>query len=275
MRTARACRLGSWNGTKLFPLCSSTRATAWNGSPKTSTTSHAEEGRIPLDLSAHRVGDLIWAATDAARATYQLKGVNLVVDTDRTAGIVVNVDPQRFGQITANLLDNARRHTPAGGSVSVGGLPLDAEVAIRFTDTGDGIPPGQVPHVFERFYRGDTARDRAHGGSGIGLTISKALADALGGSLTATSPGAGKGSTFTVTLPASPAGRSTRQPTTPAVPGAGRIMPRRPAPPLPGRRRCLNPRGSRGQREPRPLLVHDRLHPRDARLRLAPGTWRP
>lgn len=196
--------------------------------------SRAEEGRIPLDLRPSRVGDLIWAGTDAARASYQLKGVNLVVETDRAAGMTVDVDPQRFGQITANLLGNALRHTPAGGTVSVRGRPVDGEVAIRFTDNGDGIPSGQLPHVFERFYRGDTARDRAHGGSGIGLTISKALADALGGSLTATSPGPGKGSTFTVTLPATSLGRSTRHPTTAAVPAVGRTVLRRSSSPSSG-----------------------------------------
>lgn len=202
--------------------------------------SRAEEGRIPLDLRPSRVGDLVWAARDAARAAYRLKGVNLVVDALPAAGVTVDVDPQRFGQITANLLGNALRHTPAGGSVSVAALPVGAEVAIRVTDNGDGIPSEQLPHVFERFYRGDTARDRAHGGSGIGLTISKALADALGGSLTATSPGPGKGSTFTVTLPTRSAARSapptTAAPTNEAAAAttAARTGPRRSTPPSPG-----------------------------------------
>ena len=163
--------------------------------------SRAEEGRIPLDLRPCRVADLVWAAADAARAAYQLKGVNLVVDAEPAAGTTVSVDPQRFGQIGANLLGNALRHTPAGGTVTVAALLVDAEVAIDVRDNGDGIAAEQLPHVFERFYRGDTARDRAHGGSGIGLTISKAVADALGGSLTAASRGLGHGSTFTVTLP--------------------------------------------------------------------------
>ena len=163
--------------------------------------SRAEEGRIPLDLRPCRVADLVWAAADAARAAYQLKGVNLVVDPEPAAGTTVSVDPQRFGQIGANLLGNALRHTPAGGTVTVAAVPVDAEVAIDVRDNGDGIAAEQLPHVFERFYRGDTARDRAHGGSGIGLTISKAVADALGGSLTASSRGLGHGSTFTVTLP--------------------------------------------------------------------------
>ncbi|WP_343989776.1 HAMP domain-containing sensor histidine kinase [Terrabacter terrae] len=200
--------------------------------------SRAEEGRIPLDLRPSRVGDLVWSAADAARAAYQLKGVNLVVDADPAAGLTVDVDAQRFGQISANLLGNALRHTAAGGTVTLAALRVDAEVDIRVTDNGEGIPPEQLPHVFERFYRGDTARDRAHGGSGIGLTISKALADALGGSLTAASPGTGEGSTFTVTLPITSIGRPPRPTTTEAATeaatAAGRTGARRSTPPSPG-----------------------------------------
>ncbi|MER7071908.1 HAMP domain-containing sensor histidine kinase [Terrabacter sp. NPDC000476] len=201
--------------------------------------SRAEEGRIPLDLRPCRVGDLVWAGADAARAAYQLKGVNLVVDVERASGVSVDVDPQRFGQITANLLGNALRHTPAGGTVSVTAFRDEAEAAIRVTDNGDGISPEQLPHVFERFYRGDTARDRAQGGSGIGLTISKALADALGGSLTATSPGPGEGATFTVTLPTASDGPGTRH-VTPAA--ASQDAPTPEAPPGPRHRTPTPPR---------------------------------
>jgi signal transduction histidine kinase len=86
------------------------------------------------------------------------------------------------------------RHTPAGGIVTLSAaVPSaadeDDEVGIVVTDTGEGIPSEQLPHVFERFYRGDTARTRDTRGSGIGLTIAKAIVDAHGGSLSATSPG--------------------------------------------------------------------------------------
>ena len=185
--------------------------------------SRAEEGRIPLNLRPSRVGDLVWVAADAARAAYQLKGVNLVVDVDRAAGLRVDVDVQRFGQIIANLLGNALRHTPEGGTVLVVAFRDRAEVVFRVTDNGDGIPAEQLPHVFERFYRGDTARDRTQGGAGIGLTISRALADALGGSLTASSPGPGQGSTFTMTLPTTSTGRGVRH-TTLATPEAAAII---------------------------------------------------
>jgi signal transduction histidine kinase len=118
----------------------------------------------------------------------------------------VDVDAERIGQVMANLLGNALRHTPAGGTVTVGAdIPLaaaeDGEVVILVGDTGEGISAEQLPHVFERFYRGDTARSRDSGGSGIGLTIAKALVDVHGGSLRASSPGKGHGSIFAMTLP--------------------------------------------------------------------------
>ncbi|HSN44388.1 MAG TPA: sensor histidine kinase, partial [Propionibacteriaceae bacterium] len=106
------------------------------------------------------------------------------------------------GQVLANLLSNALRHTPEGGTVTISVRPDGADTAIDVTDTGDGIDPAHLPHLFERFYRSDSARDRDHGGTGVGLTISQGIARAHGGNLTATSAGPGRGATFTLTLPA-------------------------------------------------------------------------
>lgn len=104
-----------------------------------------------------------------------------------------------------NLLTNALRHTPPGGQVSIRVARRGANsVLIEVVDTGGGMTAEQLGHVFERFYRGDTARDRDHGGSGIGLTISRALMEAHGGTLTATSPGPGEGAVFTIGLPLLP-----------------------------------------------------------------------
>ena len=115
------------------------------------------------------------------------------------------VDRQRFGQVMSNLLSNALRHTPAGGQVRISVHRQGASTAlIHVADDGEGIPPGQLGHIFERFYRGDAARSRDNGGSGIGLTISKALIEAHGGTLTATSPGPGRGAVFALRLPLSP-----------------------------------------------------------------------
>jgi signal transduction histidine kinase len=161
--------------------------------------SRAEEGRITLSPDAHDVRRLLAAAVGAAREAYADRGVELVVQAEEAA---LWVDEQRFAQVMANLLDNALRHTPTGGRVRISALPERDIVTITVADTGDGITADQLPRVFERFYRGDTARDRRDRGSGIGLTISRALVEASGGSLTASSDGVGKGATFTMTLPA-------------------------------------------------------------------------
>ncbi|MGK7223435.1 sensor histidine kinase [Kocuria flava] len=169
--------------------------------------SRAEEGRINLDRTEQSVGELIRAAAEAHREAYAAKGVDLDIDADGPAldESAVDVDRQRMGQVMGNLLSNALRHTPPGGQVKISTAAENSEgIAVRVTDTGDGIRTEQLPHIFERFYRGDTARDRDHGGSGIGLTISKALVEAHGGTLTATSPGPGAGAAFTVELPRHP-----------------------------------------------------------------------
>jgi len=165
--------------------------------------SRAEEGRIDLDRAEHPVGELVRAAAEAHREAYTVKGVTLTVDADDAE--VVTVDRQRMGQVLGNLLTNALRHTPPGGTVTVRATTHGPRrLAIQVADTGDGIAGKHLSQVFERFYRGDTARDRDHGGSGIGLTISKALTEAHGGTLTATSPGPGQGAVFTVELPRHP-----------------------------------------------------------------------
>jgi signal transduction histidine kinase len=133
---------------------------------------------------------------------YQAKGVRLV--TDIAPGLPeLSLDPERMGQVLGNLLDNALRHTPPGGTVTISATnsPATGGAKLSVADTGDGIPAEHLAHVFERFYRADAARDRAHGGSGIGLAIAKALAEAHGGQLTVTSPGTGQGSTFQILLP--------------------------------------------------------------------------
>jgi signal transduction histidine kinase len=112
----------------------------------------------------------------------------------------ISADPDRIGQVLAGLLANALRHTPPGGRVTVTAQPAACGVRITVTDTGDGIAAEHLPHLFDRFYRADAARDTARGGSGIGLTIARALVSAHGGTITAAS--AGPGACFTITLPA-------------------------------------------------------------------------
>lgn len=160
----------------------------------------AEEAGTVLHRGPSGVGELVAAAASAVGERYHAKGVALNVSVQQDLSPVL-VDPHRISQILGNLLDNALRHTPPGGTVTVVTTPGHGNVAIQVADTGDGIAAEHLPHVMERFYRVDSARDRDHGGSGIGLAIAKALAEAHGGELTPTSDGPGTGATFTLTLP--------------------------------------------------------------------------
>ncbi len=161
----------------------------------------AEEDRLGLRPETVTVADLAWAVHNEMRDRYAQKGANLVIDTARGAAIKVSVDRRRITQALINLLANALRHTPTGGTVTITTGHTRDRVTIAVSDNGDGIPPGQLPRIFERFYRGDTARSREQAGSGIGLTITKAIIDAHHGTITAASDGPGRGSTFTITLP--------------------------------------------------------------------------
>jgi len=164
--------------------------------------SRAEEHQLDLHPLPTAPADLVRTAVAAARPRYEAKQVGVTAEIDADLP-VVHADPERMGQVLGNLLDNALRHTPPGGQVQVcAGRDPDG-VILSVRDTGAGIAAEHLPHLFERFYRADTARDRDHGGSGIGLAIVRALVDGHGGRVTATSDGPGTGATFTVTLPAS------------------------------------------------------------------------
>jgi signal transduction histidine kinase len=162
--------------------------------------SRAEEN--PRDLNLRRVAatDLAAAAVAAARPRFAAKGVTLHEPAGGAAADLT-VDPERMGQVLGNLLDNALRHTPPGGTVTVGVDRAPTAVTITVADTGEGIPAEHLPHVFERFYRVDAARDPGRGGSGVGLAIARAIVAAHGGRLAAASAGTGTGTTFTITLP--------------------------------------------------------------------------
>jgi histidine kinase len=114
----------------------------------------------------------------------------------------VLADPDRIGQVLTNLLGNALQYTPAGGRVEISVRRAPEGVELAVTDTGAGIAPAHLPHIFDRFYRADRSRARASGGSGIGLTIARSLVEAHHGRIRAASEGEGRGSTFSFTLPA-------------------------------------------------------------------------
>jgi len=163
--------------------------------------SRAEEHQLELHAEPVDPAELIRPAVAAASDRFAAKDVALLGVQPRDLPRVV-ADRERIGQVLGNLLDNALRHTPAGGSVTVDARQAEPGwIALSVTDTGEGIPAEHLARVFERFYRVDTARDRTHGGSGIGLTIAKALVDAHRGRITVTSRDPGAGSTFTVLLP--------------------------------------------------------------------------
>jgi len=167
--------------------------------------SRAEEHRLPLHRVPVAPNQSVTTAVTAGRPSYDAKGVEL---TTRLAGQLpdLSADPDRLVQVLSGLLSNALRHTPPGGRVTVATQPAGPAVQITVTDTGEGIAAEHLPHIFERFYRADPARDRAHGGSGIGLTIARALITTHGGTLTAASNGPGTGAEFTITLPGSTSG---------------------------------------------------------------------
>ena len=124
------------------------------------------------------------------------------VDVDARA--VVLGDADRLVQLLVILLDNALRHTPADGEVAIAAVAAGDAVELRVSDTGSGIAPEHLPHLFERFYRADTSRHRGSGGTGLGLAIAKAIVQAHGGTIGVESR-LERGTTITIRLPRSPA----------------------------------------------------------------------
>jgi two-component system sensor histidine kinase BaeS len=164
--------------------------------------SRVEAGQIVLKLEPEEIGALVQSAADRLRPQFEDKAVKLELDLANNVP-VVPVDADRMMQVLVNLIGNALHYTPPGGRVCVRLERHGDRVRIQIQDTGIGISPEHLPHIFERFYRVDKSRSRAGGGSGIGLTIAKHLVEAHGGTISVTSPGPNQGSTFTFTIPTS------------------------------------------------------------------------
>jgi signal transduction histidine kinase len=162
--------------------------------------SRAEARQISLSLQPVDPQHLIQSALDALSGQFVEKGLELHVYLPEDLPQVL-ADSARTVQILTNLLVNALRYTPAPGTVEVAVSREQDMVAFRVTDSGIGLTPDQRLHIFERFYRVDKSRSRAFGGSGIGLTIARSLAQAMGGEILVESPGLGQGSSFTLMLP--------------------------------------------------------------------------
>ena len=139
-------------------------------------------------------------AVRAAGPAYAAAGVSLTTDVQATLADL-EVDRDRLAEVLANLLANSRRHTPRDGRVQVSARQDGHHVEIAIADNGEGIAAEHIERIFERFYRVDPARSRASGGTGIGLAIARAIVQAHGGTVTASSNGAEHGATFTVRLP--------------------------------------------------------------------------
>jgi CheY-like chemotaxis protein len=157
-------------------------------------------GNQRLDVQRVNVTEVIDAAIAAVMPAAEAKGVRVRKVLDPLAG-PVSGDPARLQQVVWNLLTNAVKFTPKGGRVQVLLERVNSHVEISVIDTGMGIRPEFLPHIFERFRQADSSTTRRHGGLGLGLAIVKHLAELHGGTVRAKSPGEGQGSTFVVSLP--------------------------------------------------------------------------
>jgi signal transduction histidine kinase len=140
------------------------------------------------------------SAIAAWQTQFEKKGVELTLRYDNPVPSI-EVDPLRIGQVLSNLLENALRHSAKNGLVELIIDQVNGGVSFTIRDNGEGIPENQLPHIFDRLYRGDSSRQSADTGSGLGLTIARSIAENHAGTLIAKSKGRGKGATFILTLP--------------------------------------------------------------------------
>jgi CheY-like chemotaxis protein len=160
-------------------------------------------GKLRMDVRPSDPSSFIDAAVEAVRPAADAKGVRVqkVIDT---GPISIPGDPVRLQQVVWNLLSNAIKFTPRGGRVQIRSERVNSHLEIVVSDTGQGISPDFLPHVFDRFRQADQKTSRQHGGMGLGLAIVRHLVEMHGGTVSANSEGEGKGATFTVSLPIAP-----------------------------------------------------------------------
>ncbi|WP_188042421.1 sensor histidine kinase [Microbacterium sp. ANT_H45B] len=159
----------------------------------------AESGDLQLERTTCDAAGIVRELFDAHRARAATAGITLTVDAPPV--LPLRTDPARLRQILDNLLANALRHTPTGGHVSLEARVSEGRVRIAVVDDGEGIPSADLPRVFDRLWRGEPSRVRAGESTGLGLSIARGLAEALGGTLDAQST-LGEGSRFELSLPA-------------------------------------------------------------------------
>jgi signal transduction histidine kinase/CheY-like chemotaxis protein len=161
-------------------------------------------GKVRLTLEPLVVAPIVSTVVDSIRPTAEAKGVTLYAAIPRDSARICG-ESARLQQIVWNLLSNAVKFTPAGGRVAVELSQDSRQIQLRVSDTGVGIAPEFLPHVFERFRQADSSMTRTHGGVGLGLSIVRELVELHGGSIEARSDGANRGATFTVRFPVLPA----------------------------------------------------------------------
>jgi signal transduction histidine kinase/CheY-like chemotaxis protein len=157
-------------------------------------------GKLRLDVRAVDLGAVVGAALETVRPAADAKQIRVLLLVDPQVGPVTG-DPARLQQVVWNLLINAVKFTPRDGRIDVHLRRAGSQAEVVVEDSGQGIAPEMLPHVFERFRQADSSSTRAHGGLGLGLALVKHLVELHGGTVAARSAGLGRGATFAVTLP--------------------------------------------------------------------------
>jgi signal transduction histidine kinase/CheY-like chemotaxis protein len=157
-------------------------------------------GKLRLEMKTVDVVSIVLAAVDVIMPSADARKIAIRTHVDPKSPLIVG-DPDRLQQVIVNLLSNAVKFTDVGGSIEVRLDLSDTEACLVVKDTGRGIDPAFLPHVFERFRQGDASSTRRHGGLGLGLALVRDLVELHGGAVSAQSDGEGKGATFTVRLP--------------------------------------------------------------------------
>jgi signal transduction histidine kinase len=160
-------------------------------------------GTLRLELRTIDVATLVDETIETLHPAVEAKAITVETNHDPSVGMIL-ADPDRLQQIVWNLLSNAVKFTPHGGSVTVSTRRLAEEVELVVSDTGGGIAPEFLPHVFDRFRQAESGSTRRHGGLGLGLAIVRRLVELHGGSVRAESDGDARGATFRVRVPAKP-----------------------------------------------------------------------
>jgi hypothetical protein len=157
-------------------------------------------GKMRLARERLNVENILNASLEAVRPSAGARGIRIETSFSQGLGWIV-ADPTRLQQVMWNLLTNAVKFTPKGGTIHVSARRTSSHIEVTVADTGEGIDPQFLPHVFEPFRQAENPQTRVHGGLGLGLSIVRYIIEAHGGSIAAESTGRGKGATFTVTLP--------------------------------------------------------------------------